>query len=122
MPATALQLEDHEIREGGVHAFTLRIAGVVARADAPVLRSRLLEVLERDEKRIVLSLGGVTSMDTAGAAVLVEAVVEGRRRGKRVLLCSPSASVIGMFELAGLEDAFEACSPNPEVTWQRLQN
>jgi len=120
MPATALQLEDEEIRRGGVRAFTLRITGAVSRADAPRLRSRILRVLDREEERIVLSLGGVTSMDTAGAAVLVEAVVEGRRRGKRVLLCSPSPSVIGMFELAGLERALDACSPNPEVTWQRL--
>ncbi len=122
MAVTAFRLEDQEIRDEGVHAFTLRIGGQVSRSEAPVLRSRILEVLDREEDRIVLSLGKVTGMDTAGAAVLVEAVVEGRRRGKRVLLCSPSPSVMKMFELSGLEEALEACSPNPDVTWQRLKD
>lgn len=122
MPSTALRFEDHAMRDEGLRAFTLRIAGQISRAEVPVLRSRILEVLDRPEDRIVLSLGSVTDMDTAGAAVLVEAVVEGRRRSKRVLLCSPSPSVMRMFELSGLTEALEACSPNPDATLERLRS
>ena len=122
MDSTAFQTEDHEIR-GEVEAFTLRIQGQVARDEVPELRDRILDVLaHRPFERIVLSLGNVRTMDTAGAAVLVEAVLEGRARGKRVLLCSPSESVMQMFEMAGLEDALGACCPTPDVTWQRLQH
>ena len=122
MGELAFRTEDHEIR-GEVEAFTLRIAGTVSRAEAPVLRTRILDVLQKKpEERIVLSLGNIDSMDTAGAAVLVEAVLAGQRAGKRVLLCSSSASVMRMFEMAGVEDAIEACCPTPDVTWQRLQN
>ncbi len=123
MAEHAFQTEDHEIRAEGVEAFTLRIAGRVSQEEAPALRKRIMDVLHaKSEPQIVLALGKVDSMDTAGAAVLVEAILEGRRTGKKVLLCSPSDSVMRMFEMAGLEVAFEACCPNPDVTWQRLQH
>ncbi|ANM31085.1 hypothetical protein ABI59_18145 [Acidobacteria bacterium Mor1] len=123
MAALGFRTEDHPIRTQEVKAFTLRVAGRVSAEEVPELRSRILNVLDRQsEDRIVLALGQVESMDTAGAAVMVEAILRGRSAGKKVLICSPSPSVMRMFEMAGLEVAFEACCPTPDVTWQRLQH
>ena len=115
-----MRTETHEIR-GEVEAFTLRLFGEVSYQDATELRLGIDDALARPFEQVVFALGAVEQMDTAGAALLVEAVLEGRRRGKRVLLCSPSDPVMKMFELTGLEEVFDACCATPDVTWQRLQ-
>ena len=100
---------------------TLRIKGSVTYHDAPELRDWILqEVAQTPAPRLVLSLGDVEKMDTAGAAVLVEALLEGQKRGLRMLLCTPSESVLRMFRLAGLEQVLEHCCANSAETKRRL--
>lgn len=102
-------------------ASTLRVSGRVRYAEAPELRRRVLEWIdETAARRLVISLGGVEDMDTSGAAVLVEALLRGRRSGKSILLCSPSESVMRLFRLAGFEEALEACCATPAETASRL--
>ncbi len=107
--------------EGVPGACTIRISGRVVLDDAVELREAILgEVARTTATTIVLSLGGVEKMDTAGAAVLIEAVRLGQQRGHKTLLCSPSESVLRMFRLAGLEDVLDCCCPTPEETHRRL--
>ena len=54
------------------------------------------------------------------AAVLVEALMAAKRRGLRLLLCSPSESVLRMFRLAGFEEVLDHCCSTPEETRRRL--
>jgi anti-anti-sigma factor len=103
-------------------ASTIRIRGRVRYDHAPELRQVLLEEIgSTPAGSVVLELAEVTDMDTAGAAVLVEALVHGRKRGKRVLLCSPSDSVMQMFRLAGFEEVLDACCPNAVEVQRRLR-
>ena len=103
-------------------AITVRVRGHVTRRDAAELRSKILTQIETTPaKKLVLSLGGVDRMDTTGAAVLVEAVEIGRRRGLRVLLCTPSETVVRFFRMAGLLDVIDACTKSPSETLERLQ-
>ncbi len=100
---------------------TLRVKGSVTYHNAPELRDRILqEVAQTSASRLVLSLGDVEKMDTAGAAVLVEALLEGQKRGLRMLLCTPSESVLRMFRLAGLEQVLGHCCANSAETKRRL--
>ena len=100
---------------------TIRVKGIVTYHDAPALRKLILkEVARTSASRLVLSLGDVEKMDTAGAAVLVEALLEGQKRGLRMLLCTPSEAVLRMFRPAGLEEALDHCCANPAETKQRL--
>ena len=102
-------------------ATTIRLAGRVTVDDVPELRSSVLDEIARtDATRLVLELSGVQRMDTAGAAVLVEALMHGHDRGIRILLCSPSKSVVQMFRLAGLENVLDYCCANPAETRRRL--
>ncbi len=103
-----------------VRAFYVK--GRVTYHDAPELRKSLLgEISVTSASGLVVELGGVEEMDTSGAAVLVEALMLGRKRGLRLLLCSPSESVLRMFRLAGLEEVLGHCCSDPEETMRRLQ-
>ena len=99
----------------------IRIRGRVTFDEAPELRKAILDEVEgASARRLVLELGGIDKMDTAGAAVLAEALRFGEKKGMRVLLCSPSESVLQIFKLAGFEDVLDHCCAGWEETRRRL--
>jgi anti-anti-sigma factor len=99
----------------------LRVRGNVRFDDAPRLREWLLgEVAHTPASVLVVSLGGVETMSSAGVAVLIEGLLASRDRGLRMLLCGPSDSVLQTFRLAGLSDALEVCCREEEVE-QKVQ-
>ena len=107
--------------EGIADTREIRIRGRVTFDEAPELRRRILaEVEETAARRLILELGGIDKMDTAGAAVLAEAMRVGENRGMRVLLCSPSKSVLQIFKLAGFTDVLDHCCAGWEETRRRL--
>ena len=98
------------------------ISGSIDYANAHLLRRGLMRVLEAQRPRaMVLEMGGVEDLDTAAAAVLVELLTEGRRRGSKVFLCQPSQSVRNLFRLSGLVDALECCCDSPAEVERKLQ-
>lgn len=100
---------------------TIRVRGRATYDQSLELRRSILEqVAAADRPKLVLSLGGIEEIDTAGAAVLVEAVMAAKKRGVRILLCSPSESVTRMFRLAGFAEVLDHCCPNPAETRRRL--
>ena len=99
----------------------IHVRGRVDYHDAPELREAVLrDVSEAPGKKLILELADITTIDTAGAAVLVEALMLGRKRGLKMVLCTPSESVIRIFRLAGLQDILEFCSASPAETMARL--
>lgn len=103
-------------------AGTLHVRGKATFDEAPELRKKILAELGRlPAEKVVIELADVREMDTAGAAVLAEAFKYGINRGKRVLFCSPSVSVLNIFRLAGFDDVLNQCCSDPQETWRRLQ-
>jgi len=103
-------------------ASTLHVRGRVRYAQAPKLRQVILDWVNRSSaSRLIIELDEVEEMDTSGAAVLVEALLFGRDRSKQMLLCSPSESVMRLFQVAGFEEALKACCPSPADALRRLQ-
>ena len=99
----------------------IRIRGQVTLGESPALRQTILDELRSTTaSRMVLELGGIDHMDTSGAAVLAEALKVGQTKGMRVLLCSPSESVLRIFRLAGFEDVLGQCCSDSEETRRRL--
>jgi anti-anti-sigma factor len=104
-------------------AGTLRLRGSITYDEVPELREFILSELSRSTgTKVVLELSGIETMDTTGAALLAEALKFGQNRDLRVLLCSPSESVLRIFRLAGFDDVLQHCCVDPQVTWQRLQD
>ena len=103
-------------------AGTLHLMGRVTYEVASDLRESLLSEMSRLSARtLVLQLSDIEEMDTAGAAVLAEALKLGQSRGMRVLLCSPSEAVLRIFRLAGFEEVLDRCCADPQETLRRLQ-
>ena len=106
---------------GVPQAGTIRVQGSVTRDEAPALRRKLLDQLARtDASKMVLSLGDVDKMDTAGAAVLAEVVKRAVERDVRILLCSPSEPVLKIFRLAGFGEILARTCADPTETHRRL--
>ncbi len=103
-------------------AGTVHLRGRVTFDEAPEVRKVLLGAVSKHAgSKLVLELAGVDEIDTSGAAVLAETLKAGMNRGLRVLLCSPSDSVMQIFRLAGFEDVLDHCCADAQETWQRLQ-
>ena len=108
--------------EGMPEAGAVRLAGTVTYHEAPAVRLALLDAVGKHAgSKLVLQLGGIDRIDTAGAAVLAEAFKAGRDRGLHVLLCSPSRAVTDTFRLAGFDTVLDHCCASPDETRSRLQ-
>ena len=104
-----------------IGAFHLQVFGTITFEEAPELRETIFSTLrEKGNRPLVVELGGVERMDTAGVAALLEGLIESRRQNRSYFLCAPSESVLRIFRLAGLPDALESCCRGPEDVRERL--
>ncbi len=100
---------------------SLALSGAITYVEAPSLRSTLFRMLEADAPaQIVIELGALERIDTAGIAVLVEALIATRANDRIMLFCEPSDSVRATFELAGLQEALQSCCDCPRAIATRL--
>jgi anti-anti-sigma factor len=107
---------------GMADSIIAAIAGSIDYGNAHEFRRGLMRLLEAQRPRgMVLEMSGIENLDTAAAAVLVELLMEGRRRGSHVYLCQPSQSVRDLFRLSGLVDALECCCDSPAEVERKLQ-
>lgn len=105
----------------GPGAEALILEGELDYRSAPALRKTLFEVLERTRDRpLLVDLEDLTSIDTAGMAVLVEVLAASRDRGRELFLCSAGEAVRKVFRLAGLQEALEHCASCREEAERQL--
>lgn len=100
----------------GAGATWVQASGALDLAAAP----ELTEVLRnaREARLVVLDLGRLTFLDSAGVHVVVDASIAARRQGRRLLLLEAPAPVQRMFALTGtshLVEVFGPPSPDPAV-------
>lgn len=79
--------------------------GDIHMRNAPAFRDALLRTVAEAED-VVVDLGGVPRIDTAGLATLVEALEAARREGRRLELAGVGPEVLRMFRLARLDHVF----------------
>ncbi|HUP23436.1 MAG TPA: STAS domain-containing protein [Thermoanaerobaculia bacterium] len=117
---TALQISELPLgnRVGGL----LRLRGVATYREAPYLRERLFEAIERGQgKPTIADLEGVERIDTVAMAVLVESLARSLELGGDLYLTGPRCSVRRVFELAGLPEALNRCFSCIEEVGPRLR-
>lgn len=71
---------------------------------APELQRRLSEVLAQPHARVMLDLGGLSFVDSAGVSVLIKAKQTADANGRELVLRRPTEQVERVFALVGLAD------------------
>ncbi len=101
-----MQLEITENKPDATHAV-LTLNGVLNIHTAMQLRQQLKSVLDDEHKKVCVSLTGVSFIDSAGIATLVEGLQWSRSDGRRFILTGLSENVRDIFELAKLDTVFD---------------
>ena len=101
-------------QNGNVAVLALR--GEVDVYAAPLLRTRLHELVAGDSDTVAVDLSGASFLDSSGVGVLIGARKRLAASGRRLVLCSPSPEARGVIAILGLEEYFglEPSEPSPE--------
>ncbi len=83
------------------------IAGRVDSVNANEFGAALDEAVQDGKRNVVLDLGGVEYMSSAGLREMVRVLKQLRREGGDLRLAAPSERVQEVLELAGLDAIFE---------------
>jgi len=83
------------------------VEGSVDIATSPELRGELRLAVEQKRPRIIVDLAGVTFVDSSGLATLIEALQGTGRYDGKLVLCALGSTVLGVFQLANLDNIFK---------------
>ncbi|WP_448207305.1 STAS domain-containing protein [Azospirillum sp. sgz302134] len=99
-----MQIEEET--HGGV--TVLRAAGRIDSASARAFEARLVAAVEPGPIKLVLDLGGVTLLTSAGLRSLLKAAKRAKPAGSRIVLAAIPAPVRGVFDASGFSSLFES--------------
>lgn len=87
----------------------LKLEGDLTAANQGVLSALAKPLLERKEPRLILELGAVPFITSAGLGELVRLVAQANSQGGRILLAAPSPFVADVLDTTKLNRFFEVC-------------
>ncbi len=90
------------------HVSVVDISGKITIGEGDVvLRDKVNELLDSDNKHILLNLEKVSYMDSAGIGELVACYKRAKEKDGTVKLLNPSGKVYDLLQLTKLEEVFE---------------
>ncbi len=101
-------------KEGDVSIVDLSGKITIGEGDV-VLRDKVTDLLELDERKILLNLEKVSYMDSAGIGELVACYKRAKERDGTVKLLNPSGKVYDLLQLTKLEEVFETYKDEGEA-------
>jgi anti-sigma B factor antagonist len=88
---------------------------VVAGDECDALRSKIRDLLASDKKKILLSLGGVTRIDSTGIGMLVESVIYTTKQGGELKLVNLPRLIGNILATHRLLQAFDIYAHEEEA-------
>lgn len=85
----------------GERGLLLLLAGKLDTNSSPPTQQRILEVIERGEKKLLLDLAGVDYVNSAGLRVFMMAAKKIKSVGGKLAICGMTPNVRELFEIAG---------------------
>src|SRR6516225_5312108 len=75
--------------------------------DTEIVRNRVKNVIEAGHKRVILDLGGVSYIDSAGLSTLIACYISARKSGGEVKLLNLTKFVRDLLQITRLSTVFE---------------
>ena len=98
------------------HVSVVDLSGKITIGEGDVvLRERVQELLDADEKSVLLNLEKVGYMDSAGIGELVACFKRAKEKGGVVKLLNPSGKVYDLLQLTKLEEVFDTFRDEKEA-------
>lgn len=87
----------------------LTVSGSIDSAHAPALESTLMDLIDQGQRNLVVNLGDVTFISSAGLKALLTAQIKVRRRVPRgsVKISQIPGVLMDTFQLVGLDGLFD---------------
>jgi anti-sigma B factor antagonist len=86
----------------------VHVTGEVDMSNSRKLRETLLDLIQKKkQKKFVIDLAGVPTMDSSGIATLMESLHEAKKTGGEVILVGVHESLRGVLSLTGLLGVFD---------------
>ena len=89
--------------ERGGNTYVVRLSGEMDIATAPAVTEKLAAALKSDYEMIVLDMGGLTFMDSAGISAVLSAEAASRADSNRLFFLRGSPSVERVLALCGAD-------------------
>jgi anti-sigma B factor antagonist len=107
------ELVTFEVTTAPTHVL-VRATGEIDSSSAPALRSELTSVLDLTPPEIVLDLGGITFLDSAGLSVLAAAHRRATGEGVRLRVLVSGRAVVRPLQITGLWQLLDAQLVEPD--------
>lgn len=105
----------YEVLEKG-NVTVIKLSGRITLGSGDVkLRDKLVEELEKGKKKIVIDLGEVSFMDSAGLGELVAAYTSAKRHGAQVKLSNLTKKIDDLLDITRLSSVFETYNSTEEA-------
>ena len=103
---------EFEASSHNIRSKRINVRGEVDVNSAPVLLQQILAAIDRKPEVIIINLGQVTKMDSAGVAVLIEGINEARKQKIILSLQDLSKPAQSVLEMARVDKLFQVSGKN----------
>jgi len=108
-----MDLDVEAIRENGASVIALR--GEIDVYTAPLLRQKIVDLVDEGALNIVVDMEKVDFLDSTGLGVLVEGLKRVKTRGGNLTLVATQDKILKIFDITGLNKAFPIFSTRDDA-------
>lgn len=96
-------------------AIVIALSGRVDAATAPQFEEKILELIASGQLRLVIDLGDLEYVNSAGLRALLVAGKRLKPHGGRLLLAAPREPVRQVLQISGFSSMFDTCATAEEA-------
>lgn len=85
----------------------IRPAGILDGTRVEELRAKVEQILQGNSPVVLIDLEDTTFIDSSGLGALVSTLKSVRAADRKLYFCAPNAQIKMVFELSGMDQAFE---------------